>query len=107
MTVCALLLAGAVVGAEERARQKISFSGDILNSAFFYAENVEYSPNQYVDIGVGFSPYAFFIFPLLEAHVYGRVCFVGQNLLPTSDWFGMNWHGFYPALFAGVSPIHF
>ena len=39
--------------------------------------------------------------------VGGGYCFAGQNLMPTSDLYGMNWHGFYPSVFLGYTVMNF
>ncbi len=151
---------------EESKKQKISFSLDFLNSGMLLGLNAEYSPNQYFDFGLGITPFAFFILPAMEAHVFARTCFLDYFIQPylqigasfvmpgqissgTTDsngyttmnenWFNLrasagvkfsfgkyfycgvgggynfigqnlvflNWNGFYPALFVGVTPIRF
>ena len=39
--------------------------------------------------------------------VGGGYCFAGKELIATSDWYGMNWQGFYPAIFLGYTFLNF
>ena len=147
--------------AQRAEQQKLSVSFDALNTSMLMSLNAEYSPNQYLDFGMGMSPSAFFFIPSVEVHAFARVCFldyfiqpylqlgisyvapgqidnntncfnarigtgvkftfaknfycgigggycfVGQNLIVTPNWFGMDWHGFYPAAFVGYTALRF
>ena len=87
LTLCLIaVMSCAVVFAEENSdaekQQKLSVSLDALNTSFGWGFNAEYSPNKYLDFGLGFSPTTFFIDPCYEGHLFARVCFLDYFIQP-------------------------
>ena len=89
-TMCVpLVLAGTCIWAQDAAgesetvqtqtarSQKVSVSADFLRTDI----NVEYSPNQFFDFGLGYKPGLLFL-PASEGHVFARACFFDFPVQP-------------------------
>ena len=61
--------------------QKVSFMFEFLNNSLNFGFNAEYSPNNYLDFGIGYSPYIL-ILPASEIHAYARAYFLDFPVQP-------------------------
>lgn len=64
------------------AEQRVSFGFEFFNNSLNYGINAEYSPNQYFDFGLGYTPWLLFVIPARELHVYARACFFDFPVQP-------------------------